>query len=352
MPPRLLQPSILAIALALIIVGAGLGLAGAPPIARASALRSLGTPTAPPTPTDEPPATATAQPTATIMPTALPTASPPPTATVRPNATPRPRDPQPTAAPPATATAAPPATTEIELLKQVDRGEAAAGELLVYTITVRNMGASPATDLVVSDMLPAELEAVDLSSTRGAIVVEGQAVLAYPRELAAGELAEIRITARLRPGITASEVANTAQVTTSTAGDAPENNSSTAIVRVITRSIQRLPRTAAPPDRSLLARVPPLAWAALVGGLLFTLGGSLRWGLRGRQIQPHQGARGVAPTAPTQAFRLPSMPPAGPPQLGPALPPPAPPTPLPPLVHLDRAAALRDRIDDDLTGEL
>ena len=118
-------------------------------------------------------------------------------------------------------------------------------------------------------------------------------------------------------------------------------------MRVRARAIERLPRTAYAPDLPLTT-VPPLVWAALVGGLLFTLGGALSWGLRGWMRRPHaQREPSLRPIGASRAFRLPAPPPAGPARLGAPLPPALPPAPLPPLAQLDRDDALRDVLVDE-----
>ena len=395
---------LLAYALGLLIACAGLGLLIAAPPAEAQVVSSVGTPTLPPAPSPEPPtatavpatstataapatSTATAAPatstatavpatsTATtvaptntpVPPTSTATAAPPThtavststparptltsTATAPPTTTPAPPEREPptgTAAPP-TQTAAPTELPglDLELAKSVDRAEAAPGEGLLYTLAVRNLSAQPAADVQVSDTLPAQLLALSAHSDRARVELSGQLVTAWLPALAPGELAEIQIAARVRADAPAGELVNTARVTSSTPGDPTGNNTSSVAVRVRARAIERLPRTAYAPDLPLTT-VPPLVWAALVGGLLFTLGGALSWGLRGWMRRPHaQREPSLRPIGASRAFRLPAPPPAGPARLGAPLPPALPPAPLPPLAQLDRDDALRDVLVDE-----
>ena len=390
--PKLL----LAYALGLLAACAGLGLLIAAPPADAQVLASVGTPTLPPAPSPEPPtatavpatstatavpaiSTATAAPptsTATAVaptntpasPTSTATAAPPthtavPTSTpARPTLTTTATTPPPTTTPtqpgrePPTGTAAPPTQTaaptepprlDLELAKAVDRAEAAPGDELLYTLAVRNLSAQPAADVQVSDTLPAQLVALSAHSDRARVELSGQLVTAWLPALAPGELAEIQIAARVRADAPAGELVNTARVTSSTPGDPTGNNTSSVPVQVRARAIERLPRTAYAPDLPLTT-VPPLVWAALVGGLLFTLGGALSWGLRGWMRRPHaQREPSLRPIGASRAFRLPAPPQAGPARLGAPLPPALPPAPLPPLAQLDRDDVLRDVLGDE-----
>ena len=396
--PRML----LACALFLLVAGAGLGILIAAPPADAQVLSNVGTPTLPPTPSPEPP-TATGAPTAAVPPTSTATTAPPtstatavpatststaiaststpapptstattapPTGTAAPTGTPvRPTltltatEPPPTASPdsprrdpptstaiPATQTAAQPTEPsglDLELAKQVDRSEVAQGEQLLYTLAVRNLSAQAAADVRVSDTLPEQIVALSARSDRARVEFSDRQVTAWVPLLAPGELVEIQIAARVRTDAPAGELLNTARVTSSAPGDPPGNNTSSVAVRVRERAIERLPRTAYAPDLPLMA-VPPLVWAALVGGLLFTLGGALSWGLRGWMRRPRaQREPGLRPIGTSRAFQLPAPPPAGPARLGAPLPPPQPPAPLPPLARLDRDDALRDVLGDE-----
>jgi uncharacterized repeat protein (TIGR01451 family) len=205
-----------------------------------------------------PPATAvppTAVPLATELPTAVPSSVPSPSATPG-----RDRDNDPTPAPP-TATVAPPAATppeqtNVAIDKSADQAAIKHGGRLVFTIEARNTGVTTARDVVVTDAVPDAFQVLDLASSKGDIVVEGQTVTAYPAMLAPGEAITIRITAQARADAPAGQHRNTALITTSTMGDDPGDNTSTAIVTIETRPTvkltqpepapPRLPRTADP----------------------------------------------------------------------------------------------------------
>ncbi len=335
---------------------AGLLLTATP--ASAVGPQSLDTPTPPLPPTPEPePPTATPG----VSPTATPGVSP----SATPSATPRPTDepeeePSPTPEPTATPEPTPPPEEppDVVIQKTADRAEVEPGGTVVYTLEISNRGNQTAYDVVVSDEVPAALEVIDLWSSKGDVVVHGQTVTAYPRELQPGEEQTIRVTARVRPGVPAGSIPNIAIITTSTSGDPPGNNTSTVTIELLPPKTppRRLPPTSETllgQDDPLLGRIPPAAWAALVGVLLIALGGMMHLAVRGRSSG---GASVVAATVlpggarpAASTFRLPQAAPISPPRLGPALPPAEPPMALPPFVPLDRSDALQDSISD---GEL
>lgn len=353
-------------ALCFLAAGVSIGFTlAAPTGARAAPRMSLGTPPPPPQPTEEPTASA-------VLPTSSPLPSPmavQPTPTTMPRPTRPPErheDPtperSPTTAPP---TATPEAwTTDVEIAKHANKTAVLPGDTFAYTLVARNSGSKAAFDVTVSDQVPQQFEVIDLTSTKGDIVVRGQTVTAYPRTLEAGEIAEYRITVRVRANAQPGQIPNMGRITTSTTGDTPGNNTSTVTVEIRgpERKIQtiqeppRLPHTAEDePVTALatLAAIPPVTWVALFGGMLIMFGGVLSWGLRGwLRRAPAQVGTGMTQMTPdgtgSAAFRVPSGSPVGPPRLGSELPAAAPPAPLPPLVPLDRDDALRDAVRGDL----
>ncbi len=336
---------------------AGLLLTATP--ASAVGPQSLDTPTPPLPPTPEP----TVAPSATpgVPPSATPSATPgvPPTATPRPTREPE-EEPSPTLEPTATPTptAPPQEPPDVVIHKTADRAEVEPGGTVVYTLAISNRGGQTAYDVVVSDEVPPALEVIDLWSSKGDVVVDGQTVTAYVRELQPGEEQTIRVTARVRPGVQAGSIPNIGIITTSTSGDPPGNNTSTVTIQLLPPQAppSRLPPTAETllgQDDPLLGRIPPALWAAIVGVLLIALGIMMRLVPRPRSsggasvaaaTMLPSGARLAAST-----FRLPQAAPISPPRLGPALPPAQPPAALPPLAPLDRSDALQDAISD---GEL
>jgi uncharacterized repeat protein (TIGR01451 family) len=240
------------------------------PYAPAAARPLANVPTASPAPpTAEPP---TAEPPTAEPPTAEPPTAEPPAAEPPPSPTPtapperpeRRRPPTETAAPP-TPTSAPepsptaPPAAEILIDKGVDAEQLRRGDTARYSIRVSNIGGSLARDVVVSDEVPPELEIIDLQSSKGDIVASGQRVTAYPAALEPGEEAALLVGVRVRADAPAGLLVNIAQVTTSSPGDDPGNNSDSARLTVVVPAAgpplaQRLPRTAE------VALGPTLPW--------------------------------------------------------------------------------------------
>jgi len=67
------------------------------------------------------------------------------------------------------------------------------GDKLAFTITVANRGGTTAQDVVVTDKVPDVFHVVDLTSEKGAIVVEHQTVTAYIVSLAPAEVVHLRV---------------------------------------------------------------------------------------------------------------------------------------------------------------
>jgi uncharacterized repeat protein (TIGR01451 family) len=134
---------------------------------------------------------------------------------------------------------------------------------VLFTLTARNHGSVTTRDVVITDAVPGAFEVIDLSSSKGDIVLEGQTVSAYPVTLASDETVVVRITTRVRATAEGGMVGNMAIITTSTPGDDPGNNTSTTTVTIIQLpraiTVNRLPVTAEPDGpRGFLAVYWPL----------------------------------------------------------------------------------------------
>jgi uncharacterized repeat protein (TIGR01451 family) len=205
------------------------------PTARPQSPTSTPAPTTPPAPTSAPPA----EPTMTPRPQE-PTA-PPRRTTDEPTPIPA----EPPAVPPELPTV-PPELPNVTIEKTADRATVQPGGRVVFTLIVRNTGMTTARDVVVTDVVPDAFKVVDLSSSKGDVVVDGQTVTAYPALLAPGEMVTLRIAAEVRQDAQPGQHRNTALTTTSTPGDDPGDNTSTVIVTV--QPPPAAPRQAAPPQ--------------------------------------------------------------------------------------------------------
>src|SRR5204862_7518838 len=118
--------------------------------------------------------------------------------------------------------------------KGADQTAVLPGDKLAFTITVANRGGTTAQDVVVTDKVPDVFHVVDLTSEKGAIVVEHQTVTAYIVSLAPGEVVPLRVAVAVSGDAQPGPVGNTAVVTTSTNGDDPGDNTSTTTVTIQT----------------------------------------------------------------------------------------------------------------------
>lgn len=87
-------------------------------------------------------------------------------------------------------------TPQLKLRLTADKTALEKGDSLTYVVEVRNEGDGPATDVTVTDLLPAGLS-VDLSqmrNTHGSVAVEGNKVTARVAELAPNTTAQVEFT--------------------------------------------------------------------------------------------------------------------------------------------------------------
>jgi len=242
--------------------------------------------TTPLPPTAIPPTLAppTAVPSTPELPTAIPaTPEAPPERRERKTATPEP----PTATPEPTQGLPIMQPPQISIAKRASVAEALPGDRFSYTLVVTNNGQGTAHDVVISDAVPAPLKVVDLRSTKGDIVVNGQHVTGLPRTLAPGEAQTYTIVVQIDAKATPGSVANTAIITTTTIGDDTGDNTSTTTV-IITRPLTkqalppRLPTTA---DPTVMNTTVLIYWPLLVLAMgLMTFGVIARRGAFRQQI--------------------------------------------------------------------
>ncbi len=264
--------------------------------------------------------------------------------------------------------------TEIELVKTIDHEVCEPGSTDTYTLTARNTSATMARDVVITDTVPAGLEVINLHSTKGNVVVDGQNVSAFPVELAPGEEVSVTITVRVPMDLPAGPIVNWGTVTTSSHGDQPGNNRDDAVMIVqlppaapqelgdpmpvapqpgtsvpdramVTPQQQPqplLPRTGDPGSRTPVELVP---WALVLVAALGAVGMVVVRQRRGTSSSAAIAVAGgtlvvepttAAPVAQPAEHRAPV---AGTPKTVIALPAPIAPGPLPERAHLDRSDA-------------
>ncbi|NER34464.1 MAG: DUF11 domain-containing protein [Oscillatoria sp. SIO1A7] len=115
---------------------------------------------------------------------------------------------------------------DLQLTKTVDNFNPSVGEQVTYTITLRNNGPGTATNVRVTEQLPAGLTFVSANASAGSFN-SGTGIWAFS-SLSNGAIATLRIVATVN---TANPVTNTAQITGSDQTDPnPGNNQGSATV--------------------------------------------------------------------------------------------------------------------------
>ena len=112
--------------------------------------------------------------------------------------------PTPTSTPLPPPTAVPPAEPDVEtvdpvITKRGEPREALPAEEVVFTIGVTNRGQRAAVDVVVTDEVVQYLEIVEVTTTQGTVLVEGQLVTVQVGVVGPGFVVEIVIRTRVRP---------------------------------------------------------------------------------------------------------------------------------------------------------
>ena len=133
--------------------------------------------------------------------------------------------PTPTFTPSPTPTAVPPVEPDVEtvdpvITKRGEPREALPGEEVVFTIEVTNRGDNAAVDVVVTDEVAEYLEIVEVTTTQGTVLVEGQLVTVQVGVVGPGFVVEIVIRTRVRPDAPAPlDMVNIAQLTSPNGGN-------------------------------------------------------------------------------------------------------------------------------------
>jgi uncharacterized repeat protein (TIGR01451 family) len=149
--------------------------------------------------------------------------------------------------------------SDIAIAKSVSNPNPAVGANVTFTITTQNLGADPATSVVVTDVLPAGLTFVSASPSQGTYTAGTG--LWNLGALAFGATATLQITVTVT-GSTA--VTNTANRTSTTPADPnPANDSASSTVTGST--IPGLPNNGVAPVAAFLPAVPMLVVIVLLG---------------------------------------------------------------------------------------
>lgn len=137
-----------------------------------------------------------------------------------------------TAGPP-TATPTPVGFADPAVSNAVYPTEAAIGEYVKFIVYLSNQGSLPTGEVSVVEALPGFVELVQVTTSHGSHIVNGNTVTANFDSIAPMEVVTVRITARVVTGAVPPANRSTATLFTSSRGDVKTNNSSSASVQVL-----------------------------------------------------------------------------------------------------------------------
>jgi LPXTG-site transpeptidase (sortase) family protein len=129
--------------------------------------------------------------------------------------------------------------------KTADVTKAKVGDLITFTITVRNKGNQTAKNVHVIDALPAILDIVSATSQRGTVTISGRTVEVNLGDVLPGEVIIISIVTRVN-ATGQPPIKNTVRLTTSSPTDNITNNTDAVTIDM---PRLKLPNTGFAPDR-------------------------------------------------------------------------------------------------------
>ncbi|MEA2576336.1 MAG: hypothetical protein QOH93_3634 [Chloroflexia bacterium] len=147
-------------------------------------------------------------------------------------------------------TAAQPTTKPaIQVRLSADKTSVDQGQSLVYVIEVHNTGDGAATDVVVTDQLPAgvTVDPARMRSTHGSVAAEGNTVTASLGEVAANSTAQVEIPVQVGPEVN-SALSNQASAVYKQSSEAVQSNAYIAQVAEPLTAAQPAPTEAAQPS--------------------------------------------------------------------------------------------------------
>ncbi|MFE7404518.1 hypothetical protein [Isoptericola sp. NPDC057559] len=135
---------------------------------------------------------------------------------------------------------------DVSVAKTMSPDPAAVGQDVTATLAVRNDGPNTASDVTVTDPLPAGWTGVTATATAGTCTVDDGTVTCALGDLADGATATVTLSGGTGSGSAATSLTNVATVSTSSLDPAPANNVSGATVTLARRADLSITKTAAP----------------------------------------------------------------------------------------------------------
>jgi uncharacterized repeat protein (TIGR01451 family) len=124
----------------------------------------------------------------------------------------------------------PPPNVDLTIAKEDSADPISVGRVVQYTITVTNNGPGKATDVVVTDTVPAGLEIVSVRANQGTCSTSGRVITCRLGGLTPRSKAVVKVRAR---GTVPGSVVNTARVTGDQPDPNPNNNTTSETTRIV-----------------------------------------------------------------------------------------------------------------------
>jgi uncharacterized repeat protein (TIGR01451 family) len=153
----------------------------------------------------------------------------------------------------------------VSINKTVNPSNGVPGDLIIFSIQVRNNESQPQTNVVVTDRILDFLEIVSVTTTKGSVTINGQDIRVDIGTLEPGETVTITITVRIRPTAQPGDTGiNVADVTSSN----PNGTGTSTTSNPVAISVGQAPPSGLP--NTSAAATGSNAWF-IGGGLLLLL---------------------------------------------------------------------------------
>ncbi len=153
-----------------------------------------------------------------------------------------------------------PSFVDPAVAKTSDLTQARVGDVITYTITVTNHGNQNATNVRIVDALPAILDVVSASASRGTVTITGRVVEVNLGNVSPNEVIKITIAARVN-ATGQPPIVNTVRLTTDSSTDILSNDTDSVTIELARAS---LPNTGFAPDRVTVLPLQPKELSYLV----------------------------------------------------------------------------------------